>query len=211
MEYELFNTLDVYMKAGEKFLMQILLFLLIIASVVISLQLLTYNPMTYAAENLDRFWSILTGDQQTPPVTTDAMGYVGLKFQDDRTKLAYSVHAEHIGKVTAVNLYQIDNEQNGTIVLDLLHSPRELKSIDKVVDKTLQGKTKGTVSMGAAISDDLQGQLKGKTLSDLHKAIDNGTVYVSIHTKDFPNGEIRGNSFVGIDRIFPDFTDIKWN
>jgi hypothetical protein len=35
-------------------------------------------------------------------------------------------------------------------------------------------------------------------------------VYVSIHSKDFPNGEIRGNSFVGIDRIFPDFTDIKW-
>ena len=122
----------------------------------------------------------------------------------------YSVHAEHIGKVTAVYLYQKGDAQNGTIVLDLLHSPRELKSIDKVVDKTLQGKTKGTVSMGGAISDDLQGQLKGKTLSDLHKLIDNGTVYVSIHTKDFPNGEIRGNSFVGIDRIFPDFTDIKW-
>ena len=64
--------------------------------------------------------------------------------------------------------------------------------------------------MGGAISDDLQGQLKGKTLSDLHKLIDNGRVDVSIHTKDFPNGEIRGNSFVGIDRIFPDFADIKW-
>ena len=101
-----------------------------------------------AAENLDRYWSILTGDQQIPPVTTDAIGYVGLKFQDDRTRLTYSVHGEHIGKVTAINLYQIDKTQNGTVVLDLLHSPRELKSIDKVVDKTPQGKTKGTVSMG---------------------------------------------------------------
>ena len=64
--------------------------------------------------------------------------------------------------------------------------------------------------MGAAISDDLQGQLKGKSLSDLHRLINNGTVYLSINTKDFPNGEIRGNSFVGIDRIFPDTTDIKW-
>ena len=127
------------------------------------------------------------------------------------TRLMYSVHAENIGKVTAVYLYQVDKTQNGTIVLDLLHSPRELtKGIDKVVDKTPQGKTKGTVSMGGAISDDLQGQLKGKKLSDLHKVIDNGTIHVSIHTKDFPNGEIRGNSFVGIDRIFPDFTDIKW-
>jgi CHRD domain len=199
------------MKASENFLMSVLPYLLIIVFVVLPVQLLTSNQMTYAAENLDRFWSILTGDQQTPPVTTDAIGYVGLKFQDDRTRLMYSVHAEHIAKVTAVYLYHIDNMQNGTIVLDLLHSPRELRSIDKVVDKTPQGKTKGTVSMGGAISDDLQGQLKDKSLSDLHKLIDNGTVYVSIHTKDFPNGEIRGNSFVGIDRIFPDFTDIKWN
>ena len=198
------------MKASEKNLMGSSPYLLIIASVMLSVHLLNSNSILYGAENLDRFWSILTGNQQTPPVTTDAIGYVGLKFQDDRTRLMYSVHAEHIGKVTAVYLYQKGEAQNGTIVLDLLHSPRELKSIDKVVDKTLQGKTKGTVSMGAAISDDLQGQLKGKTLTDLHKLIDNGTVYVSIHTKDFPNGEVRGNSFVGIDRIFPDFTDIGW-
>ena len=185
-------------------------YLLIIASVMLSVHLLNSNSILYGAENLDRFWSILTGDQQTPPVTTDAMGYVGLKFQDDRTKLMYSVHAEHIGKVTAVYLYQKGEAQNGTIILDLLHSPRVLKTIDKVVDKTSQGKTKGTVSMGAATSDDLQGQLKGKKLPDLHKLIDNGTVYVSIHTKDYPNGEIRGNSFVGIERIFPDFTDVRW-
>jgi CHRD domain len=190
------------MKASKKFLMRNLHYLLIVAWVVFSIQLISSNPMTYAAENLDRFWSILTGDQQTPPVTTDAIGYVGLKFQDDRTKLMYSVHAEHIGKVTAVNLYQIGKEQNGTLVLDLLHSPRELKSIDKVVDKTPQGKTKGTVSMGGAISDDLQGQLKGKTLSDLHELIDNGLVYVSIHSKDFPNGEIVEIPLLGLIEYF---------
>jgi hypothetical protein len=190
--------------------MQGLTYLFIVASTLLLVQIINSNSMTYAAEDLDRYWNILTGDQQTRPVTTDAIGYVGLKFQDDRTKLMYSVHAEHIGKVTAVYLYHIGKTQNGTIVLDLLHSPRELKSIDKVVDKTPQGKTKGTVSMGGAISDDLQGQLKGKSLSDLHRLIDNGTVYINIHTKDFPNGEIRGNSFVGIDRIFPDFTDIMW-
>ena len=122
--------------------MRSLPYLLFITSIGLSVQLLTYNPMTYAAENLDRFWSILTGDQQTPPVTTDAMGYVGLKFQDDRTKLMYSVHAEHIGKVTAVYLYQKGEAQNGTIILDLLHTPRELKNIDKVVDKLRRGRQK---------------------------------------------------------------------
>ena len=78
----------------------------------------------------------LTGDQQLPPNDTNALGYVGLKFQDDRTRLVYIVNAEHIGKITAVNLYQTDKEQNGTLVLDLLHSPRELmKGVDKVVEK----------------------------------------------------------------------------
>ena len=92
----------------------------------------------------------------------NALGYVGLKFQDDRTRLVYIVNAEHIGKVTAVNLYQTDNKQNGTLVLDLLHSPRELmKGADKVVGKTLEGKTKGTISICGATRDDLQGQLKG--------------------------------------------------
>ena len=199
------------MKASEKFLMRSLLYVLIITSVVLSVHLLSSNQMTYAAENLDRYWSVLTGDQQTPPVTTDARGYIGLKFQDDRTRLVYIVNAEHIGKVTAVNLYQIAKEQNASIVLDLLHSPRSLmKGVDKVVDKTTEGKTKGTISIGGATKEDLQGKLKGKPLSDLHEAMVNGSVYVSIHTKDFPNGEIRGNSFVGIDRLFPDSTDIKW-
>jgi hypothetical protein len=74
-------------------------YLLFIAFLGLSVQLLGYIPMTYAVENLDRFWSVLTGNQQTPPVITDAIGYVGLKFQDDRMRLMYSVHAEHIGKV----------------------------------------------------------------------------------------------------------------
>ena len=191
--------------------MRSLLCLLLVISVVQLSQLNISNPTVNAAENLDRFWSVITGDQQLPPVTTDALGYVGLKFQEDRTTLVYIVNGEHIGKVTAVYLYQMDKGQNGTIVLDLLHSPRELiKGVDKVIVKTPEGKTIGTVSLGGATSDDLQGRLKGKSLSDLHELIVNGTVYVSIHTKDFPNGEIHGNSFVGIDRLFPDFTDIKW-
>ena len=85
--------------------------LFIAVSVVSIVQLIYSVSIVYAHENLDRFWSILTGDQQLPPVTTYAIGYVGLKFQDDRTSLVYSVHAEHVGKVTAVYLYQIDKEQ----------------------------------------------------------------------------------------------------
>jgi hypothetical protein len=187
-----------------------LVYLSISASIVWLIQFFSPNPILHA-EDLDRYWSVLTGDQQIPSVATDALGYVGLKFQDDSTRLVYIVNAEYIGKVTGVYLYQTDKEQNGTIVLDLLHSPRKLlKTVDKVVNKTPDGKTRGTISIGGATSDDLQGNLKGKTLSNLHNLIVNRSVYISIHTTDFPNGEIRGDSFIGIDRLFPDFTDIKW-
>ena len=31
-----------------------------------------------------------------------------------------------------------------------------------------------------------------------------GMLYVVVHTKDFPDGEIRGNTFVGMDDVFHD-------
>jgi hypothetical protein len=39
----------------------------------------------------------------------------------------------------------------------------------------------------------------------------NGGVYVEVQTKKFPLGEIRGDEFVPIDRIFPDITDFQWD
>jgi hypothetical protein len=167
--------------------------------------------MAYA-ENLDRFWTVLTGDQQIPPVPTDARGYGGLKFQDDWTQLVYIVNVDNIGNVTGVYIYQGDKNQNGIVLLDLLNGTRELKKdVPKIVDLNQEGKITGTLSIGGISKDDLQGQLKGKSLSDLHNLMVDGTIYIGINTKDFPSGEIRGDSFVGIDRLFPDFSDIQWD
>ena len=38
----------------------------------------------------------------------------------------------------------------------------------------------------------------------------NGSLYFVIHTKDFPNGEIGGNSFVPMDDLFPADSQIEW-
>ena len=53
--------------------------------------------------------------------------------------------------------------------------------------------------------------MKGESISDLHDLMLNGSIYITIDTRDFPNGEIRGNSFVGIDRLFPDYTNIQFD
>ncbi len=193
--------------------MRTLLFLLIVSSIILLSQSIYSDPTVYAAENLDRYWSVLTGDQQIPPVNTDARGYVGLKFQDDLNRLVFIVNGENIGNVTGIYIYQNGENRNGTgtAVLDLLNGTRKIKKdIDKFVSTTSEGKMVGTLSIGGATKHDLQGKLKGKSLSDLLTLMVNGTAYIVIHTKDFPDGEISGKSFIGIDRLFPDFTDIKW-
>jgi len=83
--------------------------------------------MVNAANQIDRYWSALTGDQQIPLVNTDGRGYVGLKFQDDLTRFVFTVNAENIGNVTSIYIYKGDKNQNGTVVLDLLKAEKELK------------------------------------------------------------------------------------
>jgi len=152
-----------------------------------------------AIVNQDRYWSVLTGGQMIPPVKTDAVGYIGLKYPDDMTRVVYTVNAKNIGNVTGIYFYLEGKNQNDTVILDLLKAESKRKSNDvKVVNVTSDGKISGTLSFG------------GATKKDLHELMVNGNLYISIHTKDFPNGEIRGNSFVGMQRLFPDDADIKW-
>ena len=171
--------------------------LLIIASIVISFQLNYSYPMVNAANQIDRYWSGLTGDQQIPPVNTDAHGYVGLKFDDDLGVFVFTVNAENIGNVTGIYIYKGDRNQNGSVVLDLLKAEKERKINDiKILNVTSKGKLTGTLAAGGATKDNLQGELKGKSLSDFYSLMVNGSLYVVVHTNDFPNGEIRGNSFL---------------
>ncbi len=129
--------IEFYMKQSKKLLMRSLQYLLIVASTVSFSQLIYSNPTLSAAENLDRYWSVLTGNQQIPPVNTHGVGYVGLKFPDEMTWLAYTVTAENIRNVTGIYVYVGDRNQIGTIVLDLLKAEREHKSLDpKIVNMT---------------------------------------------------------------------------
>jgi hypothetical protein len=183
---------------------------LLLITLFITFIALAYHEV-FAVENLDRYWSVLTGDQQIPPVNTSAVGFIALKFTDDVTRLVYIVNAEHINNITGVYLYEGDHGQNRTVVLDLLNGTRELrKNVDQLLHINELGRTRGTISIGGVTKDDLQGILKGKSLSELYKMIVDGSVYVDINTKKYPDGEIQGDRFVAVDRVFPDFTDFNW-
>jgi hypothetical protein len=175
-------------------------------------QLSYSNFIVNAAGQIDRYWSGLTGDRQIPPVNTDARGYVGLKFDDDLGVFVFTVNAENIGNVTGIYIYKGDRNQSGSVVLDLLKAEKERKINDiKILNVTSKGKLTGTLAAGGVTKDNLQGELKGKSLSDFYNLMVNGSLYVVVHTKDFPNGEICGNSFVAMDDLFPKDSEIKWD
>ena len=194
----------------ERIFMLTLPSLIVIASIVFLAQLSYSNPIVNSENQIDRYWTALTGNQQIPPVKTDALGFVGLKFQDDLSRFVFTVNAENIGNVTGIYIYKGKENQNGTVVLDLMKAERDLKMDKRIINVTSEGKMTGTLTTGGITKKELQGELKDKSVSDFYNLMTNGSIYVSILTKDFPKGEIRGNSFVGIDDLFPTDIGIQW-
>ena len=184
--------------------------LIVIASIVFLAQLSYSNPIVNSENQIDRYWTALTGNQQIPLVKTDALGFVGLKFQDDLSRFVFTVNAENIGNVTGIYIYKGKENQNGTVVLDLMKAERDLKMDKRIINVTSEGKMTGTLTTGGITKKELQGELKDKSVSDFYNLMTNGSIYISILTKDFPKGEIRGNSFVGIDDLFPTDIGIQW-
>lgn len=177
---------------------------------------LIYSNTTVNALQVDRFWSVLEGDQLMPPTTTYAHGFIGLKFREDFKQLVYNVNVNNIDNITSMYIYSRgDNTKNGTMLLDLLEEAKEVKVKEKYKETNMKlahkSEVEGTIAVGGVTSDDLQGELKGKSLEDLHKLMLNGGLFVIVVTKQFPRGEIGGGEFVPIDRFFPDISDFDWN
>lgn len=172
-----------------------------------------YSNTTEAVQ-VERYWSVLEAYDHSSP-NTDAQGFVGVKFREDFKQLVYNVNVNNIDNITGIYLYSQGNDnEEPRIILDLLKEAKEVRVKDIFKEtSTLLGKKheiEGTVSVGGITSDDLRGDLKGKSLKDLHKLMLHGGTFIKILTKEFPRGEIGGSDFVPIDRFFPDMSDFRW-
>ena len=164
----------------ERIFMLTLPILIVIASIVFLAQLSYSNPIVNSENQIDRYWTALTGNQQLPPVKTDALGFVGLKFQDDLSRFVFTVNAENIGNVTGIYIYKGKENQNGTVVLDLMKAERDLKMDKRIINVTSEGKMTGTLTTGGITKKELQGELKDKSVSDFYNLMTNGSIYISI-------------------------------
>lgn len=134
------------------------------------------NPSTVFANH--EFAANLTGQQEVPPVDTQATGEAIL-VQDMplNQTIHYFVNATGIQGANQGHIHSGAQGENGPIVVTLF-------KFDSPQNTVLQN---GTIA-----ATNLEGPMQGKTIPDLIAAMKNGTTYVNIHTQQNPNGEIRG-------------------
>jgi hypothetical protein len=110
----------------------------------------------------------LTGDQEVPPVVTEASGTARFTLDEGRGTLHFRVDVADIDNVTASHIHKAPVGVNGPIVFPLFLP----------VDGTF----------------DADNPIGGGGMPNAEALVDllTGYHYTNVHTTDYPNGEIRG-------------------
>jgi hypothetical protein len=140
----------------------------------------------------------LLGGNENPPVVTDGTGDFRARLFDDgiEFRLRYDVGFD-ASDARQAHLHNANPGNNGGIVVFLCSN----------LDNTPDGATKracpsspGEVE-GDIVAADVQQVAEGEppvtvigagNLAGLARLIRQGSVYVNVHSKDFPSGEVRG-------------------
>lgn len=131
-------------------------------------------PLTFAAS--------LTGENEVPPVTTDACGQAHFELGDhgEGPHLHYTLSVQDITNVTQAHIHVGGPNENGPVVAFLFQTDEPTSCVN------------GALAKGSLTAADLVGPLKGKKLSALAAEMTDGNTYVNVHTTQHPAGEIRG-------------------
>ncbi len=121
----------------------------------------------------------LDGGQEVPPTPTRATGVADYRLRDQGARLEYQHHFRFLSSITMAHLHLGAVGENGPVVASLLPPDFDARRARRNFG-------------GELTSLDLTGPLAGQPLDALIAAIENGDIYVNIHSEDFPNGEIRG-------------------
>lgn len=131
-----------------------------------------------------KFTATLSGGEEVPPVTTQATGEAVFLLSSSGKELNYKLTVQNLDSVTMAHLHMAPKGQNGDIVVWLYPNAPPPKPIDHVVS--------GTLAEGSIDASRLMGPLQGKQVSDLVEKIKAGEIYVNVHTRQHPEGELRG-------------------
>lgn len=135
------------------------------------------NTDTDDSSNVE-YSTVLSGDQEVPPVNTQAIGIADFSPSNDGASIDYTITVSNIIGATTGSIH-FENGQYDPVVVTLFDY--------KFGTPQNEISQNGTIEAG-----DLTGPLKGMQVSDLIDAFNNGSTYVNIYTQQNPNGEIIG-------------------
>lgn len=124
------------------------------------------------------FRTHLSGDEEVPPVETNAQGQAKFKLSRSEDELRFKLNVANIEDVVAAHVHCAPAGQNGPVGVTLFSG----------------GPTNdpGTLAEGTITEPDAGNECGWETLADVVGAMRRGETYVNVHTLSHPAGEIRG-------------------
>jgi hypothetical protein len=124
----------------------------------------------------DNFAAPLSGDEEVPPVDTQATGVATFKLREDG--LAFKVNVANIDNVILAHIHCAAEGVNGPIGVTLFHGGPVTVN--------------GTLVSGVITAPDPGNACGWADLDAVVAALEGGDTYVNVHTTAHPGGEIRG-------------------
>jgi CHRD domain len=134
------------------------------------------------SEGQKKFSAQLSGDQEVPPVQTNASGMAW--FKSNRDTLEFELNVTDLQGITMAHIHNGKQGEIGPPVLPLYKSDSPTILMN------------GKLASGNITANMLEGPMAGKQIANLTTAMKNSETYVNVHTQQNPNGEIRGQIII---------------
>lgn len=131
-----------------------------------------------AGGHLQNFRAHLSGDEEVPPVDTDAQGQALFKFDRTATELDYKLIVANIEDVVAAHIHCGARGDNGPVGVTLFSGGPVSPD--------------GVLAEATVTAPDEDNACGWGDLAAVRDAIVAGNAYVNVHTVANPPGEIRG-------------------
>jgi hypothetical protein len=136
------------------------------------------------------FATFVIGNEEVTPVNSQGAGAAFFSLNPDGSTLNFQIRVANTTGVFAAHLHQAPAGANGPVVVTLLMQDPS-------------GLVNGVLAEGMITNENLVGPLLDMEIMDLIKEIQNGNIYVNIHTSVNPSGELRGQ----VSEIKPEFNN----
>ena len=165
-----------------------------------------------SALNEGNFKSDFSGENVVPKVQ-NTNGFGSALFQISENSFSYQINVMNVGNIISIDLNKGIEGMNGPVVLNLYQHVKNNDEFDFDLGESFDLKDKikksirdqfQTISInpvestsslslsGTITNHELEGPLKDKNISELFTLMKSGQIYLSVNSKEYPEGELRG-------------------